>query len=114
MPPPPITATAETTLPALNNTTATPLPSFETIPGFASLAYMEMKMTSIGEVSNGTIIELIEQFFSKQLLNGTAQTVTVTKIQRVGATTAAPTTLAVTNSNQPPCLQFQPPQLQQP
>ncbi|KAG7514583.1 hypothetical protein JOB18_037699 [Solea senegalensis] len=54
-----------------------------TIQGPVIIAGLEIKLTSSGELSNGTIVELVKEFLRDQLLNGTAHTVNVRKIQRV-------------------------------
>ncbi|KAI9517644.1 hypothetical protein NQZ68_004866 [Dissostichus eleginoides] len=52
-----------------------------------SLAHLQMRITTFGDVSNGTIIALVKQFFGDQLPSGTAHTVTVTNLQRVQVST---------------------------
>ncbi|XP_051233958.1 platelet glycoprotein Ib alpha chain [Dicentrarchus labrax] len=86
--------------PFVFNMTATPLnttpPTTTTEAVLDSLAHLQAKLTSYGEVSNATIIKLVKQFFRDNLLNGTAHAVTVTEIQRIVDSTTAATTIIPT------------------
>ncbi|XP_060934143.1 phospholipase A2 inhibitor and Ly6/PLAUR domain-containing protein-like [Limanda limanda] len=79
----PTTATSAPTTPKTTTTTPT-TPSPVSVPaGPAAVIYLQIKITTSDELSNGTIAEHVNQFLRTTLLNSTGFTVNVKSIQRV-------------------------------
>ncbi|XP_047444105.1 integumentary mucin C.1-like [Mugil cephalus] len=80
---PATTTTATTPIRTTTQAITTTTPTTTTAPELLSRGHLQLKMTSLGEVSNGTIIAAINQIFRDQFLNGIPHTVTVINIQRI-------------------------------
>ncbi|TWW58284.1 hypothetical protein D4764_07G0010030 [Takifugu flavidus] len=54
------------------------------LTGIVSRAFIQVKMSSVGGLSDDIILQAVQQFLNKQL-NGTTVTASVTKVERVAA-----------------------------